>query len=638
MVIGGSEMNKLHRSGFTVVFLLLVTILLVSVYTVILQNGYAKNTEESALARDTQCADAIHKLVSGKFTRNDFETITTIADMDTARYQELQRELNELRTLNSTRYLYTAKRGDDGRLIYLIDGLDLDAEDFAYPGTYIEEEMIPYIDAALSGQTIYSKEIVDTTWGHIFTACYPIVATDGTEEIIGALCMEMDMENTYAFLEMSSQTTFKTACIAIAVSMMLAAWIYLVLREQRKKELEQQRALEKAAVAADAANRAKSTFLFNMSHDIRTPLNGIIGLLKIDKAHFEDKELVRANHDKMLISADHLLSLINDVLQMSKLEDGTVELAHEPVSLMDVSKEVGIIIAERAAEAGITFHFGKQEMPEPYVYASPLHLRQIFLNVYGNCVKYNKVGGSVTTSIECLSVENETVTYRWTICDTGVGMSEEFLAHVFEPFAQERSDARSVYQGTGLGMTIVKGLVEKMNGTIAISSKEGVGSTFVITIPFEIAEKPEARSAKLDTQTASIRGLRLLLVEDNDLNAEIAQTLLGDEGAEVQTVNDGQKAVEQFSASAPGTFDAILMDVMMPVMDGLAATKAIRALSRPDAKTVPIIAMTANAFEEDARKCLEAGMNAHLSKPLQISQVVSTIAQLCRKTGEEETQ
>ena len=624
-------MKKTSQLGFSIIFVLLAAILMISVYTVVLQRSYGCIAEEAAVARDTKCADVIHQVVSDKFNRNDFQTITTKADMETARYQELQQELNELRRLNSTRYLYTAKRGDDGRLIYLLDGLDLDAEDFAYPGTYIEEEMIPYIDAAMNGQTIYSSEIVDTTWGHIFTACYPVVSSDGSGDIIGALCMEMDMEDTYAYLEKSSQSSFKTACVAVAVSILLAGWSYMILRRQRQRDMEYQEKLQKAAVAANAANRAKSTFLFNMSHDIRTPLNGIMGLLKIDKDHFEDRELVRANHDKMLVAADHLLSLINDVLEVSKLEDGNIELAHQPMSLADVSQEVGTIIGERTAEAGIRFEFQAQELPVVWVYGSPLHLRQIFLNIYGNCIKYNREGGSVTTQVQCLGAAHGRVTYRWTISDTGVGMSQEFLKRIFEPFAQERADARSVYQGTGLGMTIVRGLVEKMNGTIEVTSREGEGSTFVITLPFEIAPEPEQPAQPAAEGVQSIQGLRLLLVEDNDLNAEIAQTMLEDEGAQVTVAENGKRAVERFQSSLPGTFDAILMDVMMPVMDGLTATRAIRALDRPDAATVPILAMTANAFKENAEKCFAAGMNAHLTKPLRPEEMVRAIARCCDK-------
>lgn len=267
----------------------------------------------------------------------------------------------------------------------------------------------------------------------------------------------------------------------------------------------------------------------------------------------------------------------------------------------------------------------------PYVYGSPLHLRQLFLNIYANCIKYNKAGGMVSTYFKCIGTQDGIVTYEWTVTDTGIGMSEEFLEHIFEPFVQEKTDARSVYQGTGLGMAIVKSLVDKMNGTISVTSKEGEGSTFVIRIPFEIASKVEEITDDKEKSSNDISGIKILLAEDNELNAEIAQTLLVDEGANVTVVSDGEQAVREFTRCAPHTYDVILMDIMMPKLDGIAATKAIRDMERPDAVEIPIIAMTANAFEEDARKCVEAGMNAHLSKPLQMDVVVGTIAQYYKR-------
>ena len=411
---------------------------------------------------------------------------------------------------------------------------------------------------------------------------------------------------------------------------LICSLIVIIYFSVEKKNMA---ALKKAKETADAANRAKSVFLVNMSHDIRTPLNGIIGLLKIDKAHFDDMELVKSNHDKMLISADHLLSLINDVLQMSKLEDGKVELEHRIFSLKDLSEHVGTIIMTRTIEAGITFEVGSQELPVVYVYGSPMHLRQIFLNIYGNCIKYNKPGGRLKTSLQCISTENDIVTYQWCIADTGIGMSEEFLKHIFEPFVQEKISSRSNYQGTGLGMAIVKSLLDRMNGTIKITSKEGVGTTFLITIPFEIAKEPVGISDKKATEEYSIQGLKLLLVEDNELNAEIAETILSDQGARVTVVTDGLQAVNTFRDHEPGTFDAILMDLMMPVMGGLTAAKTIRALDREDAKTIPILAMTANAFQEDVQKCLDAGMNAHLAKPIEIEKVKKVIYEQVRNNS-----
>lgn len=334
----------------------------------------------------------------------------------------------------------------------------------------------------------------------------------------------------------------------------------------------------------------------------------------------------------MLVAANHLLALINDVLQMSKLESGEVVPAHEVVNLNELSNDIQAIVGQHTAEAGVSLCYVRlsDERVYPYVYGSPLHLRQIFLNIYGNAIKFNHVGGSVKTHLTCFGAENGTFTYRWTITDTGIGMSETFLQHIFEPFAQERLDVRSVYSGTCLGMSIVKTLVDKMHGTITVKSAPNEGSTFVITLPFEIADAQQP-AVRETGEKDSICGLHLLLTEDNELNAEIAETLLRDKGAEITVVSDGAQAIEKFTDSPADTYDAIIMDIMMPEVDGLAATRAIRAMKRPDAWRIPIIAMTANAFDEDVRHCLAAGMNAHLAKPLQIDSVVQTIAELCNK-------
>ncbi len=394
-----------------------------------------------------------------------------------------------------------------------------------------------------------------------------------------------------------------------------------------REERERMEALLAAKREADRANAAKSNFLSRMSHDIRTPLNGIIGLLEINKTHADDIELVRENQEKMRVAADHLLSLINDVLEMSKLEDEEIELVFEPCDLMENSKTISSIMQTKIALEGQTHSLGKLEIPVRYVYTSPLHLRQIFLNIYGNCVKYNKPGGSITTSTECLYHDEERVVYRWTISDTGIGMSPEYLKRIFEPFTQEvdSSAARTKFQGTGLGMSIVKKIVDRMGGEIEVSSVKGEGSTFAVTIPFRIAPAPEQLS-RLEDEPGSIAGLTILLVEDNELNIEIAQMLMEDQGASVLLATNGQEALDAFVASEPGSIDAVLMDVMMPVMNGFDATRAIRAFDRPDAARVPIIATTANAFAEDEQKCLDVGMNAHLAKPLDIEKLVSTVS------------
>ena len=333
-----------------------------------------------------------------------------------------------------------------------------------------------------------------------------------------------------------------------------------------------------------------------------------------------------------MVAANHLLSLINDVLQMSKLESGEMVLAHEVVNLNRLSEDILSIVGQRAADGGVSMEYDMDagKVVYPFVYGSPLHLRQLFLNIFSNAIKYNHVGGRVETRFSFMGVKNGIVTYRWEIKDTGVGMSKAFLEHIFEPFAQERINARSVYNGTGLGMSIVKTLIDKMNGTIEVQSEEGHGSTFTITLPFEIAE--EGGTAQDEPAArGSIRGLRLMLAEDNELNAEIAEMLLQDEGAEVNVVRDGAQAIREFATSPVGRYDAILMDIMMPEVDGLSATRVIRAMDRPDAQRIPIIAMTANAYDEDAQQCLAAGMNAHLAKPIQMDRVVQTISQFCSK-------
>lgn len=404
----------------------------------------------------------------------------------------------------------------------------------------------------------------------------------------------------------------------------------IVLLKDTTEMHEMEEQLQAALDEMSSANRVKTEFLSRMSHDIRTPLNGIIGLLRINEDHFDNRELVFENQKKMHVAAKHLLSLINDILQMSKLESGGVILSRERISLSEQRDDIRSILSDRVVEAGLEWidEVKDYSFPVPFVYGSPLHLRQIFLNILGNCIKYNKKGGRILTKMEFLGTTGNRCTYRWTASDTGIGMSPEFLTHIFDPFTQERQDARSVYQGTGLGMAIVKRLIDAMEGTISITSEEGKGSNFVITIPFEIApaeeEKPKEKGH------VDIAGLHLMLVEDNELNAEIAQMLLTDKGARVTVVGDGKQAVDLFKRKIPGTFDAILMDIMMPVMDGMTATRAIRSLARADAKTIPIIAMTANAFDEDAKKCMEAGMNAHLTKPIEIDHVIEVLGQYCR--------
>ena len=392
--------------------------------------------------------------------------------------------------------------------------------------------------------------------------------------------------------------------------------VFVDIDDAVKNQARQQQALEQALERADRACKVKTDFLRRMSHDMRTPLNCILGLLELCERNRDDKALVEENHGKMRTAARHLLSLIDDTLQASKLGEGEFALVREPVDFAHLQADVDDIMQLLAVEAGVIMG-GRQEedgIAYRYVLGNELYLRQIFLNIYSNCIKYNRPGGKVITHVTSSELPDGKVLLRWEITDTGIGMSPEFLKRVFEPFARESSVASTV-GGTGLGMPIVKQLIELMGGSIEISSELGEGSTFVISIPFDPAPAP--RETEQAASGSTLQGCRLLLVEDNDLNAEIAATIL--EG-------DGAQAVEAFAANPAETFDAILMDVAMPKMDGLAATRAIRALDRPDAASIPIIAMTGNAFQEDVRECLEAGMNAHIAKPIDAAKAERVIA------------
>lgn len=384
--------------------------------------------------------------------------------------------------------------------------------------------------------------------------------------------------------------------------------------------------LEISVANEKAANNAKNDFLSRMSHDIRTPLNGILGIIEIDDRHPDDVALLTENRKKAKIAAKHLLSLINDILDMSKLASGKYEFSHEPFVMSQLLHEVYTIAHTTAEKNGIALIRENEDDPFvcPATYGSPLHITRVLLNIVGNAIKYNQKDGSVRIRLDHEFVGAERIRYTVTVADTGIGMSETYIKTLFEPFSQERIDARSVYHGSGLGMAITKALVDKMGGSIGVESVVGEGSTFVIDLTFELAPEEKVENAAEEDQE-SLTGYRILLAEDNELNIDIAQTLLEDFGATVAIAENGRIAYEKFRDAPEGTYDVILMDCMMPVMDGYEATQAIRALERPDAATIPIIAMTANAFADDVKKCLETGMDDHMPKPFDIKNVTKTI-------------
>ena len=407
-------------------------------------------------------------------------------------------------------------------------------------------------------------------------------------------------------------------------------WTYRTNLAHRKQELEKdeeyKRELLITAKRAEASNRAKTEFLQRMSHDIRTPINGIRGMVNMADHYADDMEKQTEYRTKVKEASNLLLELVNDVLDMSKLESGEVVLEESPFNLSSIFREVFGVIEQMAAEQNIRIVWEKKEIIYQDLIGSPGYVKRVMMNILSNAVKYNRENGQIYVScIEIPSEQPEMTTMEFVCRDTGIGMAEEFQKHIFEPFAQEHAGSRTKFAGTGLGMPISKKLIEKMGGTITFESAEGIGTTFVIRVPFKIDLDVDIREEQADVSEKSIKGLHILLAEDNELNMEIAEFMLQNEGADVIKAWNGQEAVELFRNSEPGEFDVILMDIMMPVMNGYEAAKMIRSLDREDAKTIPIIAMTANAFTEDRIKAKAAGMNAHIAKPIDSKKIEDTL-------------
>ena len=622
------KLLRLKNTGSIFVIAGLLIIFVIALYTFILQSSYTKTALETEITRDTASADAVHKLVDGRIGKEDFDQINDQSDEKNPLYKDISSYFNEVRTLNSTRYIYTAKKNEEGKLVYVVDGLDPDADDVRHPGDYIEDEMVPYIDRAISGENVYSQDIIDTTWGPIFTACYPVSANhDGTGEIIGAFCIEMDMQSAYGMVEKTNHISIICGLVAGAVLLFICLYTYYVYQKSKAEEQKQKQLLMNAAEEADAANKAKSAFLLSMSHDIRTPMNAIIGFTNI-ALH---QNMVSDIHDslkKVQQSSNHLLSLLNDVLDFSRIESGKVAISPEPVDITQLTDNVQAIMNGLLYNRDLKFEVHRESLKNPYVLADVVRIREVLVNLLGNAVKFTKDGGEITLDISSYpGADEKHIIIRYVVRDNGIGMSEEFQKKLFDPFSQEDdANARTQYKGTGLGMAITKKYVDMMGGSIAVESKKGVGSTFTVEIPMEFPEQviPSEQKQHLHRD---LMGIHVLMAEDNDLNAELATIMLEDTGMTVTRASDGKEVVDLFKNNPRGTYDLILMDIMMPNMDGHQAAKAIRALGieRSDAVTIPIIALSANAFIDDIQESLDSGMNDHISKPINIEELIDTI-------------
>ena len=377
------------------------------------------------------------------------------------------------------------------------------------------------------------------------------------------------------------------------------------------------RKISEARQAAEQACRSKTQFLANMSHDIRTPMNGIIGMLNIADRYVDNPDEVKKYHQKIRMASEYLLSLINDVLDMRKIDQKDIMLLEESVNLRDVIENCRDILEAKAGEQEITLDTtGMAEFNSPQLMASEVHLRQIFMNIISNAIKYNKYGGKIFIQAIVLEQTEDKVTCRFSVTDTGIGMSEDFQKQMFEPFTQEHGENRSEFKGTGLGLSIVKRIIEEMGGEIRVESELDIGTKFSWDLTFPIDKAINERAENIPDRIVTLRGIRVLAAEDNSLNSEILKFILEDMGIKVNLVENGELAVKAFEESRSGEYAMILMDIMMPVMDGYEASRIIRNMKRPDAAKIPIIALTANAFAEDIVRSSEAGMDAHITKPI----------------------
>ena len=502
-----------------------------------------------------------------------------------------------------------------------------------------EGSIVASNDESLLGQNTTDNEVVQAMKKHTDSQHIYHLKNEGT----GCYGIMLKQRDYYIYAYLPDTEVFHNLPLSVAGVIFLYFlmfsifwfWTYRTNQAHQKQEQEKDEKYKSelliAAKKAEAANEAKTEFLQRMSHDIRTPINGICGLVNMADHCADDTEKQTEYRTKVKEASNLLLELVNEILDMSKLESGEVVLEEIPFNLSSIFREVFIVIEQMAAEQNIRIMWEKKEITHRDLIGSPGYVKRVMMNILSNAVKYNRENGQIYIScMEIPSEQPEMTTMEFVCRDTGIGMTEEFQKCVFEPFAQEHTGSRAKFTGTGLGLSISRKLVEKMGGTITFESEKGVGTIFVIRVPFKIDLDADKREEQKDVSEKSIKGLHILLAEDNELNMEIAEFVLQNEGAGVTKAWDGQEAVELFRNSEPGEFDVILMDIMMPVMNGYETTKMIRSLDREDAKAIPIIAMTANAFTEDRIRAKEAGMDEHVAKPVDVELLIKVIHKLVK--------
>ena len=580
----------------------------------------------------------VYEYVEQIIDENSFKELHSIEDEEKEIYLSTYKQLDQIRRIANIRYLYTAKQNANGEYIYVLDGLDRNAEDFRHVGDPIEDEIIPALEKCLNGEVVMGDCILNTEWGTVYVTYFPVHDSSGS--VIGAIGMEFDCERLYqSFIQVRILTIIIALVLMIAFSS-IAVFILKKLFKSTEAELIKKDQLLIAATEEALKNsRAKSDFLSRMSHEIRTPMNAIIGMTKIAD-NTNDIGKLRYCLATIGVSSAQLLGLINDILDMSKIEAGKFELDFAPFNIEKSLMKVCNLIIDSAERKGQKFDVILGNNMRVHYLGDELRLSQVITNLLSNAVKFTPENGTITLTVEEKQRKEDGSVLRFTVADTGIGMTQEQIGRLFTSFEQADESITRKFGGTGLGLSISKSIIDKMNGTIWVDSEINKGTTFTFDIELKWSAQQSGGAifngiTPSDLKLLIVEGketedvpdfsdVTLLLAEDVDINREIFITLLENTNVKIDIAENGLIAVQKFTAH-PEQYNMIIMDVQMPEMDGYEATKTIRALDLPKAKSIPIIAMTANAFKEDVDKCIACGMNDHLAKPVDIKVVIEKI-------------
>jgi signal transduction histidine kinase/CheY-like chemotaxis protein len=630
------DLWKSFEKRIIIIILFVIISLSVSIYMMVYHQYY--NLTINKLKED---ARIVHQYVEDIISEDSFTQLNTIEDESKEIYQSAHKLLDELRRIANIRYLYTAKQNINGEYIYVLDGLDPAAEDFRHVGDPIEKEIVPDLAKSLNNEIVLGDRILDTDWGIVYVTYFPVHDTFGN--VVGAIGMEFDCEHLYnSFHRVRLLTMLITVFLAIVCIIIAVVVLKKVVRRMELVLEKKDKALIAAKDEALKNSNAKSEFLSRMSHEIRTPMNAIFGMTAIAEST-NDSSKIKYCLSTIKTSSAQLLDLINDVLDMSKIEAGKFELFMAPFNIKKVLQKASSLVADKIEHKNQKFDLTFEENMKLDFVGDELRISQVITNLLSNAVKFTPENGNVSIRIKQVKQEDSYTTLLFSVSDTGIGMKHAQLDKLFVSFEQADTSISRKYGGTGLGLAISKSIIEKMGGKIWAESGIDKGSVFYFELRLQNAEEQNDSASivqnkielpdetKIEDEISpeeapDFSHICLLLAEDIDINREIVISLLESTHVTIETAENGQIAVQKFQ-NAPNKYNLILMDIQMPEMDGYEAARTIRSCDIPNAKTIPIVAMTANAFKEDIEKCLASGMNDHLAKPIDPVEVIRKIAQ-----------